>query len=174
VAIQGPAAAAALAAPARRIARELDPEVPVAFKTVREVVSASLADRQFVLLLLGLFGGLALVLATTGVYGVIAYQALQRTPEIGIRIALGARARDVVRLLVRQGAAFAMAGIAVGLVAAFALTRVLASLLYGVGTADPATFSATAVSLFVAAVVASWIPAYRASRVDAVGALRHQ
>lgn len=174
VAVQGAFDVAAMTASARRVAYELDPEVPTGFKPLREVVSASLADRRFVLLLLALFGGLALVLATTGVYGVVAYMALQRTPEIGVRIALGARGRDVVRLLVRQGAAFAIAGIAVGLVAAFALTRVLASLFYGVGTADPATFAASAVALFVAAVVASWIPAYRAARVDPVEALRHE
>jgi len=89
-------------------------------------------------------------------------------------MALGARRRDVVRMLVRQGAAFAMAGIAVGLVVAFASTRVLASFLYDVGAADPATFAATAVALLVAAVVASWIPAHRASRVDAIEALRHE
>jgi len=116
----------------------------------------------------------ALVLATTGVYSVVSYMALQRTREIGVRMALGARGRDVVRLLVRQGAAFAAGGIAIGLAAAFASTRVLASWLYGVGRVDPATSAVVAVALLVATLVASWVPAYRASRSDATEALRHE
>ena len=117
------------------------------------------------LLLLGLFGGLALILATTGVYGVISYMASQRTPEIGVRMALGARGGDVVRMFVRQGATFAVAGILVGLVAALALTRFLSSLLYDVGAADPLSFAATAAVLLAAGVGASWIPARRAASV---------
>jgi putative ABC transport system permease protein len=174
VVIQGAFDAAAMIAAARRVANALDPEVPTRFERLREVVSASLADRRFVLVLLGLFGGLALMLATTGVYGVVTYMALQRTPEIGVRVALGAQPRDVVRLLVGQGALFATAGIAVGLVAAFMLARLLESLLYGVSTADATTYAATSVALLVATAVASLIPAYRASRVDAVEALRHE
>jgi hypothetical protein len=174
IALQGSTDAEGWIASARSIARELDPEVPTAFVALEDVVSGSLADRRFVLLLLALFGGVALVLATTGVYAVIAYMALQRTPEIGVRMALGAQGRDVVRLLLRQGAAFAIAGIAAGLLAAFLLTRVLASFLYGVGVADPATFVATAAALFAATLAASWVPAYRASRVAPVEALRHE
>jgi hypothetical protein len=173
VVIQGAFDVAGMTATARRVANELDPEVPTAFKPLREVVSASLADRRFLLLLIALFGGVALTLATTGVYGVVAYMAAQRTPEIGVRVALGARERDVVKLIVRQGAAFALAGVAVGLLAAFALTRVLAGFLYGIGAADPPTFAVTGVALLVAAIVASWIPAQRAARIDAVEALRH-
>lgn len=172
VAIQGRFDAAALTASARRAAGELNPEAPTAFRTLGEVVSASLADRRFLLLLLALFGGLALVLATTGIYGVIAYLAVQRTPEMGVRIALGARSSDVALLLVRQSAAFAAAGIAVGTVAAFGVTRLLTGFLYEVGAADPATFATTAAVLFAAAVAAGGIPAYRASRIDAVEALR--
>ena len=174
IVIEGQADVGALATSARRIARELDPEVPTRFQALQEVVSASLANRRFILLLLGLFGGLALVLATTGVYGVIAYTASQRTPEIGVRMALGARGGDVVRMLVTQGARFAVAGIAVGLVTAFALTRFLAALLYGVSATDPLSFSATALVLLLAALVASWIPARRAARVDPMEALRRE
>ena len=174
VVMHGRANDAALTAASRAVARELDPQVPVAFKTLREIVFASLADRQLVLRLLAFFGALALVLATTGVYSVVSYMAVQRTREIGVRIALGASGRDVVRLLVRQGAAFAAGGIAIGLATAFVSTRALASWLYGVGRVDPATFAVVAVALLVAALVASWVPAYRASRSDATEALRHE
>ncbi len=174
LAILSRADVAVLTTSARRLTRELDPEVPTRFRTLEDVVSASSADRRFVLVLVALFGSLALVLATMGLYGVIAYMASQRTPEIGVRMALGARGEDVVRLFVRQGAVFAGVGIGVGLVAAFALTRFLAGLLYGVGTMDPVSFLATAVTLLVTALVASWIPARRAARVDPMRALRHE
>jgi predicted permease len=174
VVVQGSIDVAPTAAAARRIATELNPDVPIAFRTLREIASASLADRRFVLLMLGIFGAVALVLATMGVYGVVAYMALQRTSEIGVRMALGAQRRDVERLIVKQGAVFALAGVALGLVAAFALTRLLTSLLYGVGAADPATFTVAGVALFAAAIAASWIPAHRASKADAVIALRHE
>ncbi len=173
LAARGPLGLPALAAAARRISSELDPEVPAAFRPLDEVVSGSLADRRFVLLLVALFGGLALLLATAGIYSVIAYLAVQRTPEIGVRIALGAQGRDVVRLIVRQSVAFAAAGIVAGLAAAFVLTGALEGFLYGVGAADPATFAATAVALLLVAIAAGWIPAHRASRVDVVEALRH-
>ncbi|RPI58560.1 MAG: FtsX-like permease family protein, partial [Lysobacterales bacterium] len=174
VVVQGPIDVASTAAAARRIATELNPEVPIAFRTLREIVSASLADRRFVLLMLGIFGAVALVLATMGVYGVIAYMALRRTAEIGVRMALGAQRRDVERLLVKQGAVFALAGVALGLVAAFALTSLLTSFLYDVGVADPATFVAASLTLLLTAVAASWVPAYRAARIDAVVALRNE
>jgi predicted permease len=164
---------AALTAAAREVARELDPQIPVAFKTLRDVVSAWMAQRQFVLVLLALFGFLALVLAATGVYGVVGYMAVRRTPEIGVRVALGARSPDVVRLLVRESAVFALGGVAIGLAAASVSTRVVASWLYGVGGSDPATFAAVAVAMTAVALAASWVPAYRASRVDAMEALRH-
>ncbi len=174
IALQGRVDPAALTASARSVARELDPQVPTRFRTLTDVVSTSLADRRFVLVLLALFGGLALVLASMGVYGVIAYMASQRTRELGVRMALGARGRDVEAMLVRQGAAFALAGIAIGLVAAFALTRFLASLLFGVGATDPLSFAATALVLLAAALLASWIPARRAARVDPMVALRYE
>ncbi len=164
---------AALTAAARRIARELDPLVPVDFKTLRERVSASIADRHLVLTLLALFGVLALVLAATGVYGIVGYRAVRRTREIGVRVALGARRPDIVRLLVREGAVFAVGGVVIGLVVAIASTRVVASWLYGVSGADPTTLAGVALALITVSLAASWIPAYRASRTDAMEALRH-
>ena len=173
VVIQGGGNVAALTAAAREVARDLDPQVPVAFRTLRDVVSAWMAQRQFVLVLLALFGVLALVLAATGVYGVVAYRAVRRTREIGVRIALGARAPEVVRLLVRQGAMFAVGGVAIGLIVAIVSTRLVSSWLYGVGATDPMTFAAVAVAMIAVALAASWVPAYRASRIDAMEALRH-
>jgi predicted permease len=174
VVMQGRANDAALAAASRAAARELDPEVPVAFESLHDIVVGSLADRQLVLRLLTVFGAMALVLAMAGVYSVVSYMALQRTREIGVRIALGARGGDVVRLLVRQAAVFAAGGIALGLAASFVATRLLASWLYGVGEVDPATFSLVAAALLLATLVASFVPAYRAARSDATEALRHE
>ena len=125
------------------------------------------------LALLALFGALALVLAATGIYGVVSYRAVRRTREIGVRVALGARRPDVVRLLVREGAAFAVGGVAIGLAVAIALTRVVASWLYGVSGADPTTLALVAVAMIAVTLAASWVPAYRASRTDAIEALRH-
>jgi ABC-type antimicrobial peptide transport system permease subunit len=173
VVIEGGGDVAALTAAAREVARELDPQIPVAFRTLREVVSAWMAQRQFVLVLLALFGVLALVLAATGIYGVVGYRAARRTREIGVRVALGARRPDVVRLLVREGTLFALGGVAIGLAVAIASTRVVASWLYGVGGADPTTFAAVAVAMIAVTLAASWVPAYRASRTDAMEALRH-
>jgi predicted permease len=173
VVIEGGGNVAALAAAAREVARELDPQIPVAFRTLREVVAAWMAQRQLVLVLLALFGVLALVLAATGVYGVLSYRVARRTREIGVRVALGARTPDVMRLLVREGAAFAVGGVAIGLAVAIASTRVVASWLYGVGATDPTTFAAVAVAMTGVALAASWVPAYRASRTDAMEALRH-
>ena len=115
----------------------------------------------------------ALVLAATGVYGIVGYSAVRRTPEIGVRVALGARAPDVVRLLVREGTMFAVGGVAIGLIVAIVSTRLVASWLYGVGATDPMTFAAVAVAMIAVALAASWVPAYRASRTDAMEALRH-
>jgi putative ABC transport system permease protein len=172
IVLQGGFDAAATIAAARRVATEIDAEVPLAFRAFDDLVAGSLADRRFLLLLVGVFGALALALATMGVYGVIAYLALQRKPELGVRVALGARGRDVVGLLVRQGATLATLGIGVGLLAAFALTRVVASFLYGVAAFDPLTFAVAAAVLLAVALVASFVPAYRASRIDPVEALR--
>lgn len=174
IAITGSSGTADLIPSARRLARSLDPEMPVDFAALGNVVHGSFAERSFLLLLLSVFGTLALVLATAGVYGVIAYIALERTPEIGVRMALGAGSRDVARMLVWRSARFAIAGIVVGLLAAFAMTRMLVGFLYGVGTADPLTFAAAAAVVLAAALGAGWFPAHRASLTDPVEALRHE
>jgi predicted permease len=172
VVMRGPVDAAAMIAPARRILRELAPEVPPTFRTLDEVFSASLADRRFSLLLLGAFGGAALLLAVLGIYGVISYLVAQRTREIGIRLAFGARAGDVSRLVVGHGAALAGTGIAAGLVAAFVLHRVLGGFMYGVSAVDPVAYAGVAVLLALVALAASALPARRATRVDPMIALR--
>jgi putative ABC transport system permease protein len=174
VVVQGMLDDAAMIAAARRVANEIDADVPVAFRAFDDLVSGSLADRRFLLLIVSVFGIVALALAAMGVYGVIAYLAVQRKPELGLRVALGARGRDVVSLLVRQGALFAMVGIGVGMLTSFALARVLASFLYGVGAFDPLTLGAVAAVLLAIALVASFVPAYRASIVGPLEALRQE
>jgi putative ABC transport system permease protein len=163
---------AALAA-ARTAVAALDRDVPVydAF-TLASMVDRSLGQPKFYMMLLVAFAGLAMVLAAVGIYGVIAYTVQQRTREIGIRIALGASAERVVAMVVRRGLVLALAGVALGTAGAFAVTRVLRSLLYGVGERDPATFIGVAVLLAVVALLASWIPARRAARVDPLTAMR--
>jgi ABC-type antimicrobial peptide transport system permease subunit len=136
------------------------------------VVSASVADRRFVLVLVGVFGAAALLLATLGIYSVISYLVTQRRQEIGVRIALGAQRGDVLSLVLRQGATLAFVGIAIGGVGALFLTRLLAGLVYGVSTTDPAAFGGVIALLTAVALLASWIPARRATKVDPMTALR--
>jgi putative ABC transport system permease protein len=162
-----------VAGPARQVLRDLAPEVPTYdVRTLRSRTADAMSYARFSALLLALFAGVALALATLGVYGVISFAVSQRTREIGIRMALGAARGDVVRLVVGQGVALAAVGGAVGLGAALVATRVLRSLLYDVAPSDLATFVAIAILLAGAAVVASWIPARRAARVDPVTALK--
>jgi ABC-type antimicrobial peptide transport system permease subunit len=122
--------------------------------------------------LLALFAGTALVLAVMGIYGVMSFAVAQRTREIGVRIALGASRRNVLTLVVREGVTLAALGIALGMTGAFALSRVLTSLLYGVSTTDPVTYGVVIGLLAIAALVASWLPARRAARVQPTEALR--
>ncbi len=153
----------------------VDKDQPInAVQTMEEVVARSLAPRRFNLWLLGIFAALALVLASVGIYGVISYAVSQRTREIGMRIALGAQPRDILRLVVGQGFGLTLGGVAIGLVAAFALTRWLESLLFNVSTTDPLTFCGIALLLTLVALLACWVPARRATKVDPMIALRHE
>jgi ABC-type antimicrobial peptide transport system permease subunit len=138
------------------------------------VISKSLAARRLNLWLLGIFAGIALVLSAAGLYGVISYLVAQRTREIGVRIALGAQTRDVVGMVMGQGARLTAVGIALGLLGALAFTRVLASLLDGVSARDPLTFAGVAALLAAVALLATWLPARRAARVDPMTAIRNE
>lgn len=170
--LEGSAPSATVIAAARRVVHDLRPDVPPRFRTMETVLADSLADRRFMLLLLGVFGGAALLLAMLGVYSVISFLVTQRRQEIGVRVALGARAEDVLRLVLRQGATLALAGIAIGAVAALGLTRLIAGLLYGVSATDPLSFFGVIVLLTLVALLASLIPARRAARVDPMTVLR--
>ncbi len=172
IVLQGPFDRGQIVAAARRIVRELDPTIPLRFRTLEEIFAASLADRRFSLILLGVFAGTALLLAAMGIYGVIAYLVARRTREIGIRMALGARESGVLRLVLRQGLAFAVVGILVGLAASAALTRLLASFLYDVSALDPLTFVSAALLLLGFALTATYVPARRAARVDPARVLK--
>jgi predicted permease len=158
----------------REATRELNADLPMSFRTLEEIFSSSLDSRRFSLVIFAVFGAVALLLAVMGIYGVISYAVTQRTQEIGIRLALGASSRDILKLVVGRGMLLALIGIGIGLGAAVALTRLMASLLYGVSATDPVTFAAVALLLAVAALVATYIPARRATRVDPMVALRHE
>ena len=139
-----------------------------------EVVARSIASQRFSLILLGAFAGLALLLAGIGIYGVLSYLVGQRTREIGVRMALGAQRLDVLRMVLGHGARMTMVGAAIGLVAALALTRLMASMLFGVRPTDPVTFAAVAVLLCGIALFACYLPARRAAKVDPMVALRYE
>jgi ABC-type antimicrobial peptide transport system permease subunit len=143
-------------------------------RTMEQLVSASLARQRFLLLLFGIFAGLALLLACIGIYGVLAYLTGQRVPEIGVRMTLGATARDVMRLVLGQSLVMIFVGVGVGIVAALATGRILNRLVEGMRPADLPTFAITILVLVIAAVFASLVPARRASRIDPVSALRQQ
>jgi putative ABC transport system permease protein len=164
-----------LAAAVRNEVTAIDKEQPVAdIQTMEQRLAASLAGPRFNMLLLGIFAAVALALAAVGLYGVMAYGVTQRTHEIGIRMALGAQRGNVLRLIVRQGMVMALIGVALGLAASFALTRVMASLLFGVSATDPLVFTAIALLLAAVAFIASYIPARRALKVDPMIALRYE
>jgi predicted permease len=153
----------------------LDPLLAIAnIHTMDQGVTSSVAAPRFNTFVLGLFAFLALFLAAIGIYGVLAYGVAQQSHEIGIRMALGAQQRDVMRLILVQGARLALAGTAIGLLVAFGLTRLMASLLYGISASDPLTFAAVAIVLLAVALLACYIPARRAMRVDTMVALRYE
>ncbi|HEV2691110.1 MAG TPA: FtsX-like permease family protein, partial [Bryobacteraceae bacterium] len=151
----------------------IDPNQPVSdLKSMEQRMDEGWAQRRFNMLLFGTFAGLALLLASVGIYGVLAYAVSQRRQELGIRIALGASSGNVAGLVLRQGLLLAGAGVAIGMAAALALTRLMATLIFGVSTTDPVTFSAVSALLVVIALVASYVPARRAVRVDPMQSLR--
>ena len=165
----------AMAAAVREQVRAIDKDVPVTHvQTMEKVLGASVAQPRFSMLLVGLFAGLALVLSTVGIYGVMAYSVSRRAHEIGIRMALGAGAGQVLKLVLKDGMSLAFAGIVLGLLGAFALTRLMASLLFGTSAKDPLTFASVAVFLAVVAFMACYIPARRATKVDPLIALRNE
>ena len=159
---------------ARGILQDLNPEIPARFRAFSQIYSASLGSRRFNVILIGFFGIVALLLATAGVFGVMAYSVSRRTREIGVRVALGARPGDVLRMMLSQGLRTIFIGVAIGIAGSLALTRTVESLLFGVTATDPLTFGGVTLLLVGAALLACYIPARRATRVDPMVALRYE
>jgi predicted permease len=173
--VRGPLDTAAIPVELRKQVQAVDPELPVfGAQTLNEMVSESLSERRFSMEMVGLFGLTALLLAGLGIYGVISYMVSERTHEIGIRLALGAQRSSILRMILRQGLGLAIAGAAVGLVCALIVSHLMAGLLYGVRPTDPVTFAGVAVLLLGVALLACYIPARRAIRVDPMIALRYE
>ena len=165
--------AASMAGSVRQALHEVDRNLPVTgIKTLRRQIDESLNQERLVAGLSGFFSLLALLLACIGLYGVLAHAVNRRSKELGIRVALGAQAGDVLRLVAGQGMALAAIGVAIGLAAAWALTRLMSSLLFGIGPTDPLTFASVSLLLVVVAAAASFIPARRAMKIDPMSALR--
>jgi putative ABC transport system permease protein len=159
---------------ARGILQDLNPEIPTRFRTFQQVYSASLGSRKFNVILIGFFGITALLLATAGVFGLTAYSVSRRTREFGVRVALGATSGDVLRMVLGQGMITILVGVAIGIVGSFALTQTVSSLLFGVTATDPVTFGGVTLLLVAVALLACYIPARRATKVDPMVALRHE
>jgi putative ABC transport system permease protein len=164
-----------LANAVEREVRSLDPDQPVyRVRTMRELMSESVARRRLSMLLLAIFAGAALLLASIGIYGVMSYTVAQRSHEVGIRIALGASGTDVVGLVLGHSLRLTLLGILVGLLGSWSLTRFLSTLLFDTRAADPLTFTAVALVLAMVALAASFIPAWRATIIDPMNALRQE
>jgi putative ABC transport system permease protein len=172
--IRSTASAGEIVAAARGVLHDLAPDAPVKFSTFAEEMGGWLADRRFLLLIVGLFATAALALAAVGIYGVVAFSVTRRTQEIGIRVALGARRSDVLRLILGEGVRLATIGVAIGIAASLAVTRLMSSLLFDIRATDPWTFVGVAVLLSAVALLASYIPARRAMRLDPNAALRYE
>jgi putative ABC transport system permease protein len=163
----------ALGPAGERAVWSIDPQMPVQeIRSMQQVLHDWPAERRFNMMVLGGFAGLALLLASLGLYGVLAYLVTLRTRELGIRVALGAGSSDVLRLVVGQGLRMTGLGIGIGLAGALLLTRLMQSLVFGISTSDPATFAAVVVTLALVALLASYVPARRATKVDPMQALR--
>jgi len=154
--------------------RELHPEVPTKFTTMDRMVDGSIAQPRFRSMLTGLFAGLALLLAIAGIYGVMNYLVAERTAELGIRIALGARPGAVAGLVLKQAAALAAIGLTIGAVLSVAASRAIASMVYGVQPTDPLTYAAVSALVLGVVVLAAWLPARRAAATDPMTVLREQ
>jgi putative ABC transport system permease protein len=164
---------ASFAAPVRAIVRDLDREIPMySVQTMEDRVASSVGQQRFYATLIGIFAAVALVLAAVGLYGVIAYAVSQRTHELGVRVALGATADRISRMVIGEGVALTAAGAAAGVVASLAAGPVLGTLLFGVKARDPLTLATVVAVLVCVAMVASWLPARRAARVDPLVAMR--
>jgi ABC-type antimicrobial peptide transport system permease subunit len=170
--VHGPADPASLANAARLILRDLNPEMAPRIRVIDEIFSASVADRRFTFIVVGVFAAAALLLAVLGIYGVLSYVVSQRMREFGVRMALGAQRRDVWRLVLGQAFVLVAIGSAIGVGAAFLVTRLMRTLLYEVTPADPATYAGVVLVLAIAAFAACQLPAVRATRVNPLDALR--
>ena len=164
-----------LASAVRSQISAIDKDQPVtAIRTMNEVIASTTAPRRFNTLLLAIFAAVALALAAVGIYSVISYSVTQRTQEVGIRMALGAQSGDVIRLILKQGLTLTLIGVAAGVLGALTAARVMSGLLYGVTATDPATFVAISLLLAMVALLACYLPARRAARVEPIAALRRE
>jgi len=170
--VRAQAGPATLTPALRQTAHALNSELPVSFRTLQQIFSSSLDQRRFSLVIFAVFAAVALALAVMGIYGVMAYAVAERTKEIGVRMALGATVGDILKLVIGQGGKLIAVGVTLGVAGSLFLTRLLASLLYGVSATDPLTFAVIALLLTAVALLACYVPARRATKVDPLIALR--